>query len=203
MARETKRDAASFLGTWIHRWKNLNQYTVTGRKDEMCILQPETSLKFLLGNCLDFEEEESLLQSKGRILRAKIDSTPKCHCELAGERIEYSWGCAKNFFRQQPLKDKRKKENFHNTVRKCMSEDTLSWERVRKFSRKARQYILAYQALHSLEENGEQQPSTTSGDAHQITPMKIESLVKDFKTHRCALDFDKGFIKTVITKKEG
>jgi len=183
--------------------KNLNQYTVTGRKDEMGILQPETSLKFLLGNCLDFEEEESLLQSKGRILGAKIDRTPKCHCELAGEGIEYSWGCAKNFFRQQPLKDKRKKENFRNTVRKCMSEDTLSRERVRKFSRRARQYILAYQALHSLEENEEQQPSTTSGDAHQITPMKIESLVKDFKTHRCALDFDKGFIKTVITKKEG
>jgi len=84
-----------------------------------------------------------------------------------------------------------------------MSEDTLSRERVRKFSRRARLYILAYQALHSLEENREQQPSTTSRDAHQITPMKIESLVKDFKTHRCALDFDKGFIKTVITKKEG
>jgi hypothetical protein len=98
MARETKRDASSFVGTWIIDEKNLNQYTVTGRKDEMSILQPETSLKFLLGNCLDFEEEELLLQSKGRILRAKIDQTPKCHCELAGEGIEYSWGCVKKFF---------------------------------------------------------------------------------------------------------
>jgi hypothetical protein len=88
--------------------QNLNQYTINRRKDEMGILQPETSLKFLLGNCLDFEEEKSLLQSKGRILGAKIDRTPKCHCKLAGEGIEYSWGCAKNFFRQQPLKDKRK-----------------------------------------------------------------------------------------------
>jgi hypothetical protein len=70
--------------------QNLNQYTITGRKDEMGILQPETSLKFLLGNCLDFEEEKSLLQSKGRILGAKIDRTPKCHCKLAGEGIEYS-----------------------------------------------------------------------------------------------------------------
>jgi hypothetical protein len=177
---------------------NINQYTVGGRKDEMGVLQTETSLKFLLGNCLDFEEEESLLQSKGRILGAKIDRTPKCHCELAGEGIEYSWGCAKNYFRQQPLKDKRKKENFRNTVRKCISEEYLTRERVRKFSRRARQYILAYQALHSQEEE-QQQPSSTT---HQITPMKIESLVKDFKTHRCALDFDKGFIKTVITKKE-
>ena len=37
---------------------NINQYTVGGRKDEMGVLQTETSLKFLLGNCLDFEEEE-------------------------------------------------------------------------------------------------------------------------------------------------
>jgi hypothetical protein len=71
----------------------------------MGILLPYTSLKFLLGNCIDFEEEESLLQSKGRLLGSKIDQTPKCHCKLAGEGIEYSWGCAKNFFRQQPLKD--------------------------------------------------------------------------------------------------
>jgi dihydropteroate synthase len=72
---------------------------------------------------------------------------------------------------------------------------------VRKFLQRARQYILAYQALHSQEESEQQQPSTTSRDTHQITPMKIESLVKDFKTHRCVLDFDKGFIKTVIQRK--
>jgi hypothetical protein len=30
------------------------------------------------------------------------------------------------------------------------------------------------------------------------TPVKIEKLVKAFKTHRCALDFDKGFIKANI-----
>ena len=90
--------------------QNLAQYTVNGRKDEMGILQHHTSLKLLLGNCIDFEEEESLLQSKGRLLGAVIDQTPKCHCELAREGIEYSWGCAKNFFRQQPLKDKRKKK---------------------------------------------------------------------------------------------
>ena len=37
--------------------------------------------------------------------------------------------------------------------------------------------------------------ATTSSDAYLIIPDKIESLIKDFKTHRCALDFDKGFIK--------
>jgi hypothetical protein len=88
--------------------KNLAQYTVKGQKDEMGILQHHTSLKFLLGNCIDFEEEELLLQSKGRLLAAKANKTPKHHRKLAREGIEYSWGCVKNFFCQQPLKDKRK-----------------------------------------------------------------------------------------------
>jgi len=34
------------------------------------------------------------------------------------------------------------------------------------------------------------------------TPVKIEKLVKDFKTHRCALDLDHGFIAATIMKKE-
>jgi hypothetical protein len=38
-----------------------------------------------------------------------------------------------------------------------------------------------------------------TAETHLITPMKIVSLVKSFKTHRCTLDFDKGFIKAAIT----
>ncbi len=37
---------------------NLRQYTVYGQKDAFGNLQHETSLKYLLGNCTDFEEEE-------------------------------------------------------------------------------------------------------------------------------------------------
>jgi len=45
-----------------------------------------------------------------------------------------------------------------------------------------------------------QQQCNKTADAYQITPDKIESLIKDFITHRCALDFDKGFIKaTMVT----
>ena len=48
-------------------------------------------------NCLDFEEEETLLQSMGRGMGVLVDRTPKCHCEMAGEGIEYSCGCQKQF----------------------------------------------------------------------------------------------------------
>jgi hypothetical protein len=58
--------------------------------------------------------------------------------------------------------------------------------------------VLAYHALHS-EQQQQQQTSTEQSETYLITPMKIESLVKKFKTHRCALDFDKGFIKAAIT----
>ncbi len=61
---------------WEHRLideKNLIQYSVNGWKDEAGVLQHNTSLKFLLGNSINFEEEELLLQSKGRLLGAKIN----------------------------------------------------------------------------------------------------------------------------------
>jgi hypothetical protein len=70
---------------WI-TWNN-NHWWAKG-----CLrnLQHHSSLKYLLGNCTDFEEVESMLQSIGSALGVTIDWMPKCHCELAGEGIEYS-----------------------------------------------------------------------------------------------------------------
>jgi hypothetical protein len=102
---------------WERGWideNNLGKYTVSGKKNELGIIDVQFSLKHLLGSCRDFEEKESLLPAQGRSLGVTVDRTPKCHCELAGEGIEYSWGCAKNFYRQQPIREKRKKENFRN-----------------------------------------------------------------------------------------
>ena len=70
----------------------LETYTLNGKQDAFRFVQKDFSLKLLKGNCLDFEEEEILLQSMGREMGVLVDRTPKCHCELAGEGIEYSWG---------------------------------------------------------------------------------------------------------------
>jgi hypothetical protein len=48
-----------------------------------------------MGNCKDFEEEESLLQANGRKMGVLVDRLPKCHCQLAGEGIEFTWRCLK------------------------------------------------------------------------------------------------------------
>ena len=76
----------------------LENYMLNGKHDAFGFVQKDFSLKSLKGNCLDFEEEETLLQSMGMEMGVLAVRTPKCHCELAGERIEYSWGCAKNFY---------------------------------------------------------------------------------------------------------
>jgi hypothetical protein len=38
----------------------------------------------------DFEGQETMLQLKATEMGIFIDQMPKCHCELAGEVIEYA-----------------------------------------------------------------------------------------------------------------
>ena len=42
----------------------LENYTLNGKQDAFGFVQKDFSLNSLMGNCLDFEEEETLLQSK-------------------------------------------------------------------------------------------------------------------------------------------
>jgi hypothetical protein len=59
-----------------------------------------------MASCTDFEEEETLLQVMASKMGVLVDRSPKCHCEIAGEGIEYSWACTKNHYRQI-LQDKK------------------------------------------------------------------------------------------------
>jgi hypothetical protein len=90
---------------------------------------------------------------------------------------------------------------------------------IRKFSRRARRYILSYyvfENLTELEKTKEDSQllkicSFIKAEGGNITPQLIERMVKAFtKGHRCALDFNKGFLTGVINeddnaiiKKEG
>ena len=166
-----------------------------------CLWHSSTQHRSQIPGCKDFKNEESLLQSMGRTMGRLVDWTPKCHCELADEGIKYSWGCTKNLYHQQPLREKRWKEAFKMTVRNCLLRNNLTTEHVRSFSRHARQYILAYLAMQQV---NDQQSSmdTQASPSGQIMPAKIEQLVKEFKSCHCAMDFDCGFIDAVFIKKE-
>ena len=75
----------------------------------------------------------------------------------------------KGFYRRLPLKDKKGKTQFLSSVRKSISRQTITTHLERKFSRRARRYILTYHAI----DNG-----------HSFSPYSDASV--SVKTHRCA-----------------
>jgi hypothetical protein len=115
--------------------KAYQRYTMAGTKDQYGIVRPETSLKHLMSTCTDFEEEETMLQYMAREMGVEVDRTPKCHCEFAGEGVEYSWALSKNNYRQILLDEKWGKEKFMESARECISRDLITRERVQKFSK--------------------------------------------------------------------
>jgi hypothetical protein len=94
---------------------------------------------------------------------------------------------------------KRGKANFRATVQQCFSRDILTVDRIRLFSQRARAYMLAYQMLRQEEEQG-----LSSSDIHGTSscPVNVEKILKKFKSHRCAMDFDSAFCKATFTKSE-
>jgi hypothetical protein len=184
-------------------------YTKEG-KDEHGRVILERSLKYLIRQCCDFEHEQTLLQHISSLLGVIVDRTPKCHCEMAGEGIEYSWGLGKNAYRRFPMADKKSKEKFRAGVQKCMSRDYITTKRVGMFSRRARRYMVAYYLLSTVGDSIFDdatskfiaQINADKGSCNKATPIKIEKLVKMQKNHRCAWDFDTGFICEVEERED-
>jgi len=146
----------------------------------------------VLSMCLDFLEEKTCLMYLGEHLNVEVDRSTKCHPELAGEGIEYTWGRAKGLYRKARLLDKKGKENFLALVKRCLSTEegkdlgSLTPAMIRKFSRRARQYILTYFWIeHGMEEKIKE---------GELSESNIEKVKREFKTHRNAIDFDERFI---------
>ena len=163
----------------------------------------DTSLCDLIRNFVDFIDEETLLQTKSRKMdnnpnHITVDQTPKCHPELAGEGIEYYWGCAKNFYRRLPLYENKGKDNFCRSAKKVTATENITTARIWMFSRRAQEYIVAYKLFRR-----EQNADGVNMNLHTNVPVnKIEQMVKCYKTHRCALYFDLGFLNLVVKNKD-
>ena len=63
---------------------------------------------------------------------------------------------------------------------------------IRRFARRARAYTCAYYSLAFGDD-------TNNNTGEKMSPAVIEKMVTAFKTHTCALDFDRKFIKTEST----
>jgi len=165
-------------------------YTMDGPKDKYGETIKERSLKYLASQLYDFANERTSLQALGETLGATVDRTPKCHPEMAGEGIEYSWGCGKNRYRHLPINQRKTKEDFFNSVRSCMNSAAITRDMIRRFSRRARRYMVCYYKLaKGLVEGGEYDTLKQDG-----LILQVEKLLKECKTHRCAMDFDTKFI---------
>ena len=72
--------------------RNLSAYSINGKKDAHGNVNENYSLYHLMTQCEDFANETTLLQDTLMKRNVLVIRTPKCHPELAGEGIEYSWG---------------------------------------------------------------------------------------------------------------
>jgi len=110
----------------------LSLYSLKGRKsqlDDDSNLKKEYekySLRTSMKRCSDFANEKSAMEHLFMQLSRKAEQTismltsPKYHCEVAGEGIEFVWGMMKRRFRSIPYKEKDTKQKFNKCVRECV-----------------------------------------------------------------------------------
>jgi hypothetical protein len=172
-------------------------------------LIPQTSLRMMMSALIDFIEEETLLQYHGHTLGVIIDRTLKCHPKVAGEGIEYSWGCSKGKYRWVPLSVKRRKDNFRTSIRQCLDRNkVLTVEKQRMFSKRARQYMLAYQSIEiskdrskseaTEEMNNDVEKNENTQVKLEMSAYLVEKIIKKYKSHRGATDFDLAYIDAIV-----
>ena len=130
----------------------------------------------------DFKNEGTALQhiveSRGHILLL----SPKCHPEVAGVGIEYSWGFSKQKFRRV-YNDEVPKHLHANIAKSMCTEKHLTIGRVRRFARRTRDYCRAYRDL------------ALRGVVAKSKDM-IEKMRNRQKAHRNILDMEIGFLGT-------
>jgi hypothetical protein len=140
-------------------------------------------------------------------LGVMLQPTPKFHAEFAVKGVECCWAHAKAFYRRMPVSRKRGQENFKQLVKECTSSSTaLTKERIEKFASRARAYSCTYH--HNVEQQKQQAAILAATDENsavmsapkrqELLYTEIERLSKAFKGHRCALDFDRGFVNSEL-----
>lgn len=145
---------------------------------------PDKNIATKLSNLPDFKAERTALQhvveSRGHILVL----SPKCHPEVAGVGIEYSWGMSKMKFRRE-INDENPKHLHANILASLCPDTILTLGRVRRFARRTRDFCRSYRSLANNPEKG---GACIDGKE------SIERMRKLCKAHRNIVDMEPGFI---------
>jgi hypothetical protein len=188
---------------WINPDVPHNRYTMKGKRedlDETGNLNEEGKnycLPYLLNQCKDFREEKTDLEYMVEELGLELNTdcmfrilfTPKYHCEMAGEGIEFSWGAGKRCYRKLPVQERKSFAGFQQSVKRSLAYVNINM--CRKFSRRARRYMLTYHHY------------TLEGDGHAMGFQNIEKLCKAYKSHRDANIFDGKYILQTLRESCG
>ena len=129
----------------------LSEYSRSGKKKEMdkdgkvmCDYK-QYVLTDLMENCDDFKNQKNAIEELCEQLSLigdpsiRILTSPKYHCEIAGEGIELNWGYCKKCYRNIPFDKKNKKDKFVKHVKESIQKVTL--ELVQKFAAKTHRYM--------------------------------------------------------------
>ena len=166
----------------------VKKYTQHGQKVDG-IVDVETSMSDIMGNCEDFRNETTEMAELLAKLGVQMEQTPRKHPELAGEGVEYSWGKGKPEFRRSHDYNPNA-ASLERRVRAALDSSTvLTRPRIRKFIRRGNEYKRAYREL----ENGQQVDAGAS--AGSVTHTDIEQMKRDVKAHRSTKDQDLKFIQ--------
>ena len=106
---------------------------------------------------------------------------------------------------RQVLWDKKGGKKISSKPLENVCLKIIARDRVQKFSRCTRRYILGYHALWQMKQGiitqGHDSEELNS-ESLAIIPAKLAQMVKKFKTHRCAMDFDHSFCKSVYSNSD-
>jgi hypothetical protein len=172
-------------------------YTMAGKKNDAGVVIVSTSIKEMISSLPGFVDEKTLLQfhAEGRSIddsqQITLIRSPKCHPEVAGEGIEYDWAASKSWYRELPAVKKNTKEKFRANVRKSMSQITKEYRW--SFSKRAREYILAYDTLARWREiHGDDatEPETSA--------YLLDKVVNKRRSHR-SVSHDTGWLNQLVT----
>jgi hypothetical protein len=106
--------------------------------------QSHIDMEFVLSQQHDFMNEkpniQNMIEARGHIFLPSV----KCHPEMAGNGIEYIWGCSERIFRKN---NDQSIENFKRTIKMSLSSQSLPMERIWKFERRSRDYMRNYRTI--------------------------------------------------------
>ena len=150
----------------------------------------ELDAPLVLSQCRDFKEEKGALQELVESRGGVLVLSPKCHPEVAGCGVEYSWGKSKQVFRR----DKNDGVAAHlqkNVVSSIDTLDVLPLGRIMKFERRTRDYRRMYREIAHNVKTGKQKEC-------DVTYKSLEIMQKTFKTHRNIGEIERLFLRSPI-----